>query len=113
MSDVKKYGEISSQIERTLEEFGYKTDSVAAKIYGIYRHLTENEVRALQIMAKRAAEKSEDDFLEFRKNVIVYSCNDYSDETCHQMFFREDGKFSNEFNPGFFDISCNLALELF
>jgi len=113
MYDVKKYGEISSQIEKTLEEFGYKTDSVAAVIYGISCHLTENEVRALQVMAKRAAEKSDEDFLEFRKNVIIYSCHDYSDKKCHQMFFRADGRFSNEFEPGFYDISSNLAFELF
>jgi hypothetical protein len=113
MSDIIKYGEISHQIDETLKEFGYKTDNVAAMIYGVRCHLTENEVRALQVMAKRAAEKSEEDFLEFRKNVIVYSCNDYSDKKCHQMFFREDGRFSNEFNPGFYDVSSNLAFELF
>lgn len=31
----------------------------------------------------------------------------------YEMIYREDGKFSNEFGPGFFDTASNLAFELF
>jgi predicted ATPase len=31
----------------------------------------------------------------------------------HEMRYREDGKFMDEFGPGFFDESANLAFELF
>lgn len=113
MTDILKFKEVSSSIKSTLKEFGYKTSSVAAVIYGVKCHLTELDVRALQIMAKRAAEQSEEAYLEFRKNIVVYSTHNISEEGCRQMFFREDGRFSNEFEPGFYDIASNLAFELF
>ena len=113
MYNMDKYKEICSQVNNVIDEFGFKTDRVAATIYGVRCRVTELEVRALQVMAKRASEKSEEDFLEFRKNVIIYSTRNTSDEGCHQMLFRADGMFENEFAPGFYDVSSNLAFELF
>ncbi len=106
------YKKICAQVTNVMDEAGFKTDSVFAKIYGIPCLVRELEVRALQVMAKRAAEKSEEDFLEFCKNVIIYSSRYQSDEGFHQMIFRTDGNFENEFAPGFYDVSSNLLFEL-
>ena len=113
MSNMDLYKKICAQVTNVMDEAGFKTDRVFAKIYGIPCRVRELEVRALQVMAKRAAEKSEEDFSEFCKNVIIYSSRYPSDEGFHQMIFRTDGKFENEFAPGFYDVSANLAFELF
>lgn len=85
---------------------------VAAEIYGELTYMNEAEVRALQVIAKRTYEISDDAFKEFTDNVIVYSGRIKSDSK-HQMIFRTDGKFENEFEPGFYDVCSNLAFELF
>jgi hypothetical protein len=95
---------------KVLEEFGYKRDKVAAKIYGDYVYLNELEVRALQVVAKRQAQTSKEAFEEFCKNVIVYRSNKVDDTNV--MKFQKDGNFSNDFEPGFYDVNNNLLFEI-
>lgn len=98
-------------IDITLKEFGHKSYTTAVEIYGELYHLTEKEVRALQVIAKRKAKKSEEAFNEFCKNVIVYS-SDCKETALHTMHFRKDGCFSDEFEEGFCDTCANLAFEI-
>lgn len=84
---------------------------VAAEIYGKLVYITEAEVRALQILAKRRAEESEEAFLEFCENVIVYSGSSKRSSK-HIMMFAEDGTFINDFEDGFLDVCPKLALQL-
>lgn len=103
---------IKSLIERILTEFGYNRDKAPVMIYGELTFLSECEVRALQVIAMRAAKLGDDIFKDFCENVIVYSGKDVETST-HKMHFRKDGKFIEEFEPGFFDVESNLAFELF
>lgn len=41
----------------------------------------------------------------------VYSGR-YKSKSKHQMHFRPDGMFSDEFEPGFYDVNTNLVFEL-
>lgn len=84
---------------------------VAAEIYGRLVYITEAEVRALQILAKRRAEESEEAFLEFCENVVVYS-GASKRSSKHIMMFSVDGSFVNDFEPGFFDVNTKLAMDL-
>ena len=84
---------------------------VAAEIYGKIVYLTEAEVRALQVLAKRKAEESDKAFQEFTENVIIYS-HCHKRRSKHRMIFRKDGKFENEFEPGFYDVNSNLTFEI-
>lgn len=102
-------------IRKTMREFGHKTEKVAVEMYGKLDYLTEREIRALQVIAKRKAEESDEAFKEFTDNVIVYKgrCKGHlRDKSSRIMHFRKDGKFSDEFDPGFYDVCCNLAFEL-
>ena len=84
---------------------------VAAEIYGKLVYITEAEVRALQILAKRRAAESEESFLEFCENVIIYS-GSAKRSSKHIMMFAEDGSFINDFEDGFLDVNTKLALEI-
>lgn len=102
---------IRRELNATLREFGYKTNKVAVEIYGKLYYLTEVEIRGLQVMAKRAAEKSDESFKEFTENVIVYSSR-YKSRAKHTMVFRKDGCFANDFEPGFEDMNDKLIFEI-
>lgn len=84
---------------------------VAAEVYGKICYLSEPEVRALQVLAKRKAEESDEAFREFTDNVIIYS-HMHKRRSKHRMIFRKDGKFENDFEDGFFDVNYKLALEI-
>lgn len=110
--DYDKFSEIRHEVRTGILAKMRYHQKVAAEVYGKIVYLTEPEVRALQILAKRKAEKSDDAFKEFTDNVIIYShCHKRSSK--HKMVFRKDGKFENDFEPGFFDVSGKLALEIF
>lgn len=102
---------IRRELNTTLREFGYKTNKVAVEFYGKLDYLTETEVRALQVMAKRRAEESDEAFKEFTENVIVYSSR-YKSRAKHTMIFRKDGCFANDFEPGFEDTNDKLIFEI-
>lgn len=122
MEDKKIKGQM---LVASMNELAYKNHitRVAAEIYGQKHLLDEYQVRALQVMCKRAAEESEEAWREFVDNVIVYNTEaqrywsdsdvfpeDYEEEFdffdyelgeqryVHKMIWNEDGSFANEFD---------------
>lgn len=71
------------------------------------RLLEVNEywIRAFQVVANRA---SDEEFEWLKKNFKIFS----GPKRHELMQLRRDGKFSNEFEPGFFDASANMAFEI-
>lgn len=103
---------ILAENKKILKEVGkFKTNKVAVEIYGKIMYMAEYEIRALQVLARRKAEESDESFDEFCKNVIVYSgrCKRTSK---HTMTFRKDGCFSDDFDEGFYDVNALLCFEL-
>lgn len=103
--------EMKRLVRHTLREFGHRTEKVAVEINGQLDYYTEREIRALQVIAARKAKESEAEFKEFCDTVTVYSGR-YKRKSLHTMHFRKDGKFSDEFEDGFYDVNSNLAFEL-
>lgn len=95
---------------RVARKYGY-CNKIAVEIGGKLRYMTEGEVRALQILAKQAAERSKEDFEGFCKNVVVYS-NTQKRKSKYKMIFREDGCFENDFECGFFSACSDMAFEI-
>lgn len=83
---------------------------VVAIIYGEKMFLNEIDVRAIQVIARYKAEQGPEVFEDFCENVKIFSGP--SIETSHQMEFRPDGRFSNSFNPGFYDVSSALLFAI-
>lgn len=100
-----------AEIRNAMKKAGYRTNKVAVEIYGKLMYMTETEIRALQVVARDKANESEAAFNEFCSNVIVYSSRSKR-KAKHTMIFRKDGKFSNEFETGFYDVNSNLAFEI-
>lgn len=117
MKGLFVYGEMNDIVRSYGDVF-----KVAATIYGRKYLLDEYQVRALQIMCKRAAEQSDEAWQEFVDNVIVYNTSaksyyvdwdgfpdddnepfDFTDDQgnlkhVHKMIFRKDGCFENSFS---------------
>lgn len=137
MKDLKAYSTFA-EMQDIVNSFG-KQSEVAAIIYGKKFRLKEYQVRALQIMCKRAGEKSDADWQEFVDNVIVYNLpawiydddeqsfefydpnnEDEEPTDIHKMIFRKDGLFANEFgcgdnggNCGFYNRTSDMVFEMF
>ena len=109
--DYDKFSEIRHEVRTGILAKMRYHQKVAAEVYGKIVYLTEPEVRALQVLAKRKAEKSDEAFKEFTDNVIIYS-HCHKRRSKHKMVFRKDGKFDNDFEPGFFDVNSNLTFEI-
>ena len=105
-----KYNDIILGIKNILKTKKFH-DKVAVEIYGKLVYLKEAEIRALQIIAAYKAKISKEEFEDFIKNVIVYS-NRWKTNSKHTMIFREDGIFSNEFEPGFYEVCSHLTFKL-
>ena len=109
--DKDKFNETRREVRVGILRGLHYHSKVAAEIYGKLVYITEAEVRALQILAKRKASESEAAFLDFCENVIVYSgANKRSSK--HIMMFGQDGRFINDFEPGFYDVNSELAFEI-
>lgn len=121
-----KADEIKAKMYETANRFG-NVHYVLAEICGEQCELEEEHVRALQVMCKQAAEKSDEDWLEFVRNVIIYNSHpDYNDESLymykpyclHMMEWNKDGTFANEFDfadgslNGFFNRNSDLVFEI-
>lgn len=65
----------------------------------------EPQVRAFQIIAKKASDK---EFIELKKKVKIYSGPNHK-----VMKIRRDGKFENKFEGGFLDGNAKMAFEIF
>lgn len=109
--DYAKFAEIRHEVRKGILAKMRYHQKVAAEVYGRPCYLTEAEVRALQILAKRKAEESDGAFREFAENVIVYS-HRYKRRSKHKMIFRKDGTFENDFEEGFYDVNAKLAFEI-
>lgn len=109
--DYDKFSKIRHEVRTGILAKMRYHQKVAAEVYGKIVYLTEPEVRALQILAKRRAEESKEAFLEFCENIIVYS-GSRKRSSKHTMLFAEDGSFINDFEDGFFDVNYKLANEI-
>lgn len=71
------------------------------------RTLEVNEywVRAFQVVVNKA---SDEEFEWLRDNFTIFS----GPNRHEKMILRRDGKFMNEFEPGFYDASANMAFEI-
>lgn len=96
---------IKSQINKILNEFNYEKYT-AADIDGKRVMLKQVEVRALQVMCKRASDSGHYD--EFVNRVVVYT--DADAKKINR--FRKDGKFADCFDDGFYGIESNMAFEI-
>ena len=106
-----KFNEVRKEVRVDILYKLHCHTKVAAEVYGKLVYLTEPEVRALQVLAKRKAKESAKAFLEFTSNVVVYS-GASKRSSKHIMMFSVDGSFVNDFEPGFFDVNYKLANEL-
>lgn len=106
----KDYRATFYEARRVARKYGY-CKTIAVEISGKLLYMTEGEVRALQILAKQAAEKSDEAFQEFCENVIVYS-NTKKRNSKYKMIFRKDGFFENEFECGFFSACSEMLFEI-
>lgn len=98
------------EARKIARNYGY-VKTIAAEINGKLMYLTEGEVRALQILAKRKAEETQDAFDKFCEEVIIYS-NTRKRKSKYKMIFRKNGCFENEFECGFFDACANMVFEI-
>lgn len=107
----EKFNEVRNEVRVDILHKLHCHTKVAVEVYGKLVYLTEPEVRALQVLAKRKAKESAEAFLEFTSNVIVYS-GASKRSSKHIMMFSVDGSFVNDFEPGFFDVNTKLEMEL-
>ena len=106
---------MKSKLQKEMREWfkeheGYRPiTSVYCEIYGKPMHLNEMEVRFLQV--KCADWSKQGRFAEFCENHKVWS-NRSKKNSSHQMIFKENGIFFNEFEKGFFSANSNLAFAI-
>ena len=103
-------------MKEVMHEAGFRHNVVDVDICGWTSYLTEPQIRALQVIARRKALESDEAFKEFTENVIVYKGRHKGrakDKSSNIMHWTKNGKFKEEFDPGFWDTSDNLALMLF
>ena len=106
--NVEKRNEVLDTMNDMLTRLN-SYDRVAVTIYGKTKHMTEREVRCLQVLAMRKANESDEAFKEFCDNVIVHSgptLNSYV------MRFTKNGRFENKFPCGFYDVCGNFNIEI-
>lgn len=100
-----KAGKIIILINEVLQKNRFHKE-VDAEIYGYKMKLNEYQVRALQVILHNTTDEH---FKELTENIIIYSGHKYHE----QMIFNRDGTFQNYFERGFYDISPNLAFQIF
>lgn len=67
--------------------------------------VNEYWIRAFQVIVNKA---SDEEFEWLRDNFTIFS----GPNRHEKMILRRDGKFENEFEPGFYDASANMAFEI-
>lgn len=85
----------------------YKPNHYVRVIIGDYPHpfdWEEEDVRAFQILVHNS---TEEEYQKLKETVTIYSGPKITGS--HKMIIRKDGKFENEFEPGFFDGNANMA----
>lgn len=84
------------------------------ELYGfkfIIESHSEYLIRRTQILIAEKGFKSDEELKDFAPFKVIYFPGD--DKEHYDMLYRTDGKFSNEFGPGFFDEAANLAFKIF
>ena len=74
---------------------------------------SEYIIRKTQVLVAQENYEDDDALKENNPFMVYYFDGDNEKKPYYQMEYRTDGKFSNEFGPGFFDIASNLAFDLF
>lgn len=107
---MNNYQKIRAEIQEILCSYEYHP-TVAVEIYGKLTYLNEASVRALQLIALRKAQESEEAFKEFTENVIVYSGSTKRNSHC-KMEFQKTGRFVGQFEPGFYDACGRMHIHI-
>ena len=85
-----------------------------SKKYG-FRFIIETHseylIRKSQVLVAGESQQMQLDLPDQTTYKVIYFPSD--DTPPYDMIYRPDGKFSNEFGPGFFDEAANLAFKLF
>lgn len=87
----------------------------AYKSYGIEFIIethSEYMLRKSQVMVNKMNFANENELLLKNPFSVYYFDNQGKNKPCYEMIYRIDGKFSNQFGPGFFDESTNLLFEI-
>lgn len=74
---------------------------------------SEYLIRKTQVLVNGEKYEDEEALKENNPFKVYYFDADNAKMPYYQMIYRTDGKFSNEFGPGFFDTAAELAFELF
>lgn len=74
---------------------------------------SEYLIRKTQVLVNEEKYEDEKALKENNPFKVYYFDADNEKMPYYQMIYRTDGKFSNEFGPGFFDTAAELAFELF
>jgi predicted ATPase len=74
---------------------------------------SEYLIRNTQVIVAEKKFEDEDALKESNPFMVYYFDVDNEKEPYYKMEYRTDGKFSNEFGPGFFDTAADLAFKLF
>lgn len=105
----KKHNLLIREMKQELISRNYRP-LIAAEIYGKQVYLKEVEVRALQVLAAKKAQESEDAWNEFCANVVVYSGRWKG--RSYRMHWDKNGYFVENFPEGYFDVCGRLQLTL-
>lgn len=74
---------------------------------------SEYLIRKTQVLVSKENFEDNSSMKENNPFKVYYFYGENKDKPYYSMEYRTDGKFSNEFGTGFFDIASNLAFELF
>lgn len=96
------YKEMKTQMHQTMQEFGFKTNKLAAELCGKLVYLTETEIRALQVMCKRDPS--------LRDNIVVYDGR--TKRGSKILPITKDGYFDESPTTNIFSINTRLSREL-
>ena len=103
--NVVKSGLLLGNINSIIADFR-KFCAVRVEAYGSSpMYWSEDQVRAFQVLVHNSTDEEYEDL---KKNVIISSGPKFD----HKMIFRRDGKFENEFEQGFYDVTANMAYEI-
>lgn len=97
-------------LQSKLAEFFYSLNKEFGFHFIIETH-SEYLIRKSQVLIAGEHYSSDDELKRNAPFKVIYFPSDGN--TPYDMLYRMDGKFSNEFGPGFFDEAANLAFKIF
>ena len=102
---------IINEVQELLKKHQY-TPTLPVIIYGEKYEFTEVQMRALQCLAKRRADESEEAFEDFNCNVYISLSNELGEYELTNHAFTKDGHINGFFNQGFYDICSKFAIAI-